>query len=95
MGNYGRETIHGILFDIFLMEYCIWNHDSDTLTSDADKRHLHHDMLLDLCKCWSFLAARKSENLENTYFENLNHLQNLEHFSQTAPCILEGYYHYK
>ena len=38
-GNYGQETFQGISFEIFLMEYCIWNPDLDTLT------------LLRLCEC--------------------------------------------
>ena len=30
--NYGRENIRWISFDIFLMEFRIWNPESDTLT---------------------------------------------------------------
>ena len=32
MVDYGRENIQGISFEIFLMEYRIWNPESDTLT---------------------------------------------------------------
>ena len=31
-GNYGQETFQGISFEIFLMEYCIWNPESYNLT---------------------------------------------------------------
>ena len=32
-GNYGQKTFQGISFEIFLMKSCIWNPESDTLTS--------------------------------------------------------------
>ena len=36
MGDYGRGTIHGISFEICLMEYYIWNPELDTLTIKWD-----------------------------------------------------------
>ena len=53
-----------------------------------DYFHQHHATLIACCECWSLLTARKTENPENPYLENLNHLQNLGHFLLTSPCML-------
>ena len=40
----------------------------------------------------NFWVSRKSKNLANSHFGNLKHLQNLGHFSLTAPCMYSIFY---
>ena len=68
---------------------------ADILVSNIndDKQHLHHDMLLDFCKCWQFLASRKCENILNLDFKISSTCKTWEFFLIAhCMCNIKPYY---